>query len=114
MPKLIPTRSADLGKPKVVIIRDGPGRLHTEGLQKAKLQVVLFDKYNHHCFQAFMHQVDMSAPERSSIEFLFRRNSRKNKDFDFRPGNVSQIKPNENFYNKSNRLLIARPKDAVN
>ena len=114
MPKLIPTRSADPGKPTVVIIGDGPGRLHAEGLQQAKLPIVLFDKYNHHCFKTFMHQVDIS-PETSSNEFLFSRNIRKNKDFDFRPGNVSQIKPNENFfYNKSHLLLIARPKDAVN
>jgi NADH dehydrogenase len=99
MPKLIPTRTriADLGKPRVVVIGGGFGGLEVaKGLRNANVQLVLFDKYNHHCFQPLLYQVATSALETSSIVFPFRRNFRKFRDFYFRLGEVTQIKPSEN------------------
>jgi NADH dehydrogenase len=99
MPKLIPTRTriADLGKPRVVVIGGGFGGLEVaKGLRKAKVQTVLFDKYNHHCFQPLLYQVATSALETSSIVVPFRRNFKQFKDFYFRLGEVVQIKPLEN------------------
>ncbi|HTF16538.1 MAG TPA: NAD(P)/FAD-dependent oxidoreductase [Chryseolinea sp.] len=99
MPKLIPTRTriADLGKPRVVVIGGGFGGLEVvKGLRKAKVQTVLFDRYNHHCFQPLLYQVATSALETSSIVVPFRRNFRKFRDFYFRLGEVTQINPNEN------------------
>ncbi|MEJ1238514.1 NAD(P)/FAD-dependent oxidoreductase [Chryseolinea sp. T2] len=99
MPKLIPTRTriADLGKPRVVIIGGGFGGLEVaKGLRKAKVQTVLFDKFNHHCFQPLLYQVATSALETSSIVFPFRRNFKRFKDFYFRLGEVTHINPEEN------------------
>ena len=99
MPKLIPTRTriADLGKPRVVIIGGGFGGLEVaKGLRKAKVQTVLFDRYNHHCFQPLLYQVATSALETSSIVVPFRRNFKNHKDFYFRLGEVTHISPEEN------------------
>jgi NADH dehydrogenase len=99
MPKLISTRTriADLGKPRVVIIGGGFGGLEVaKGLRNAGIQTVLFDKYNHHCFQPLLYQVATSALETSSIVFPFRRNFSAYQDFHFRLGEVTQIRPQEN------------------
>ena len=74
MPKLITTRTriADLGKPRIIIIGGGFGGLEVaKGLEGFKAQTVLFDKYNHHCFQPLLYQVATSGLETSSIVFPF-------------------------------------------
>jgi NADH:ubiquinone reductase (H+-translocating) len=96
MPKLITTqtRIADLGKPRVIIIGGGFGGLEVaKGLRGTKTQTVLFDKYNHHCFQPLLYQVATSALETSSIVFPFRKHFRNTTDFYFRLGEVTAIKP---------------------
>lgn len=99
MPKLITTqtRIADLGKPRVIIIGGGFGGLEVaKGLIRKKAQTVLFDKYNHHCFQPLLYQVATSALETSSIVFPFRKRFSHAQDFYFRLGEVNRIVPESN------------------
>lgn len=99
MPKLINThtRIADMGKPRVIVIGGGFGGLEVVKEMKGfKAQTVLFDKYNHHCFQPLLYQVATSALESSSIVFPFRKRFGSQTDFFFRLGEVTQIKPEEN------------------
>jgi NADH dehydrogenase len=96
MPKLntTQTRIADLGKPRVIVIGGGFGGLEVvKGLRGTKAQTVLFDKYNHHCFQPLLYQVATSALETSSIVFPFRKRFSRINDFYFRLGEVTAIKP---------------------
>lgn len=104
MPKLITTRTriADLGKPRIVIIGGGFGGLEVaKGMNGFKAQTVLFDKYNHHCFQPLLYQVASSGLDTSSIVFPFRRRFGTQKDFFFRLGEVTAIKPEENYIETS-------------
>ncbi len=104
MPKLIKTRTriADLGKPRIIIIGGGFGGLEVaKGLNGFKAQTVLFDKYNHHCFQPLLYQVATSGLETSSIVFPFRKRFANQEDFFFRLGEVTQIKPEENYIETS-------------
>lgn len=104
MPKLITTRTriADLGKPRIIIIGGGFGGLEVaKGLNGFKAQTVLFDKFNHHCFQPLLYQVATSGLETSSIVFPFRKRFAKQDDFFFRLGEVTQIKPEENYIETS-------------
>lgn len=102
MPNLITTRIADLGQPRVIIIGGGFGGLEVaKGLRKTKTQAVLFDKYNHHTFQPLLYQVATSALETSSIVFPFRRHFAKQKNFYFRLGEVTAVKPAENIIETS-------------
>ncbi len=99
MPNLIntQTRLADLGKPRVIIIGGGFGGIEVvKGLRDGKTQTVLFDKFNHHCFQPLLYQVATSALETSSIVFPFRRHFKKSEDFFFRLGEVKMIRPESN------------------
>ncbi len=99
MPKLITTqtRIADLGKPRVIVIGGGFGGLEViKGLRGTKTQTVLFDKYNHHCFQPLLYQVGTSALETSSIVFPFRKRFSQYNDFYFRLGEVIAIKADSN------------------
>jgi NADH:ubiquinone reductase (H+-translocating) len=100
MPKLITTqtRIADLGKPRVIVIGGGFGGLEVvKGLlKKTQTQTVLFDKYNHHCFQPLLYQVATSALETSSIVFPFRKRFAGAKYFYFRLGEVKEIQHKEN------------------
>jgi NADH:ubiquinone reductase (H+-translocating) len=99
MPKLITTqtRIADLGKPRVIVIGGGFGGLEViKGLRGTKTQTVLFDKYNHHCFQPLLYQVATSALETSSIVLPFRRRFGNINDFYFRLGEVTGIKAETN------------------
>lgn len=103
MPKLINTRTriADLGKPRIIIIGGGFGGLEVaSGLSGSRTQTVLFDKYNHHCFQPLLYQVATSGLESSSIVFPFRKRFNSD-DFFFRLGEVTQIKPEENYIETS-------------
>ncbi len=104
MPKLITTRTriADLGKPRIIIIGGGFGGLEVaKGLRDFKAQTVLFDKYNHHCFQPLLYQVATSGLETSSIVFPFRKRFNHDENFFFRLGEVTQIKPEENYIETS-------------
>lgn len=104
MPKLITTRTriADLGKPRIIIIGGGFGGLEVaKGLSGFKAQTVLFDKYNHHCFQPLLYQVATSGLETSSIVFPFRKRFANQADFFFRMGEVTHIKPEENYIETS-------------
>src|SRR5687767_4042191 len=104
MPKLITTRTriADLGKPRIIIIGGGFGGLEVaKRLNGFKAQAVLFDKFNHHCFQPLLYQVATSGLETSSIVFPFRKRFANQEDFFFRLGEVTQIKPEENYIETS-------------
>lgn len=99
MPKLITTRTriADLGKPRVVVIGGGFGGVEVvKALRKEKVQVVLFDKYNHHTFQPLLYQVATSGLETNSIVFPFRKLFGKQRDFFFRLADVKKVMPEEN------------------
>ncbi len=104
MPKLIATRTriADLGKPRIIIIGGGFAGLEVaKGLRNFKAQTVLFDRFNHHCFQPLLYQVATSGLESSSIVFPFRKRFANQADFYFRLGEVTQIKPEENYIETS-------------
>jgi NADH:ubiquinone reductase (H+-translocating) len=104
MSKLISTRTriADLGKPRIIIIGGGFAGIElARKLRKLKAQVVLFDKYNHHTFQPLLYQVATSGLETSSIIFPFRKRFANYNDFYFRLGEVSLIKPDENYIETS-------------
>jgi NADH:ubiquinone reductase (H+-translocating) len=104
MPKLITTRTriADLGKPRIIIIGGGFGGLEIiKGLRGAKVQAVLFDKFNHHTFQPLLYQVATSGLETSSIVAPFRKLFAKQDDFYFRLGEVKNIKPEEKYIETS-------------
>jgi NADH dehydrogenase len=99
MPKLITTRTriADLGKPRVIVIGGGFGGVEVvKALRSEKVQVVLFDKYNHHTFQPLLYQVATSGLETNSIVFPFRKLFGKQHDFYFRLADVKQVIPEEN------------------
>jgi NADH dehydrogenase len=100
MPKLITTRTriADLGKPRIIIIGGGFGGLEVaKGLNGFKAQTVLFDKYNHHCFQPLLYQIATSGLETSSIVFPFRKRFARQEDFFFRLGEVTHIASEQNY-----------------
>jgi NADH:ubiquinone reductase (H+-translocating) len=104
MPKLITTRTriADVGKPRIIIIGGGFGGLEVaKGLNGFKAQTVLFDKFNHHCFQPLLYQVATSGLETSSIVFPFRKRFARQEDFFFRLGEVTHIKPEDNYIETS-------------
>ncbi|MBL7873845.1 MAG: NAD(P)/FAD-dependent oxidoreductase [Cyclobacteriaceae bacterium] len=104
MPKLITTRTriADLGKPRVIIIGGGFGGLEViKGLRHHKVQVVLFDKHNHHTFQPLLYQVATSGLESNSIVAPFRKLFGKQEDFYFRLGEVKKINSAENYIETS-------------
>jgi NADH dehydrogenase len=104
MPKLITTRTriADLGKPRIIIIGGGFGGLEVaKGLNGFKAQTVLFDKFNHHCFQPLLYQVATSVLRPVPLFFHFENGLRGQEDFFFRLGEVTQIKPEENYIETS-------------
>lgn len=88
---------ADVGKPRIVIIGGGFGGLElVKSLKNKGLQVVLFDKNNHHTFQPLLYQVATSGLETSSILAPFRKLFSSYKDFYFRMAEVKHLSPKEN------------------
>lgn len=96
------TRVKDLGKPRIIIIGGGFAGLEVaKGLQGSGAQVVLFDRYNHHTFQPLLYQVATSGLETSAIVFPFRKRFSDYSDFHFRLGEVTSLKPAENYMETS-------------
>ncbi len=96
------TRVKDLGKPRVIIIGGGFAGLEVaKGLRDADVQLVLFDRYNHHTFQPLLYQVATSGLETSAIVFPFRKRFTGYSDFNFRLGEVRLIKPEDNYMETS-------------
>lgn len=96
------TRIPDLGKPRIVVIGGGFGGLEVaKGLVNSAVQVVLFDKYNHHCFQPLLYQVASSGLETNTIVMPFRKRFWHKDNFYFRLGEVTAIKPEENYIETS-------------
>jgi len=118
MPKLITTRTriADLGKPRIIIIGGGFSGLEVaKGLNGFKAQTVLFDKFNHHCFQPLRYQVTTAFKIQSFIAWcigmfvhLISLIGLKHKFFVLLSWLWSYFS-----YDKSNSLIMARPKDGV-
>lgn len=86
----------------MIIIGGGFGGLEVANrLDRAKVQTVLIDRYNHHCFQPLLYQVATSGLETGSIVFPFRRLYAGARDFYFRLGEVNQIEPELNTIHTS-------------
>lgn len=86
-------RIPDIGVPRVVVVGGGFGGIElVKGLRKAKVQVVLFDKSNHHTFQPLLYQVATAGLEASSIIYPFRKCFEDQKNFYFRLGEVLEVK----------------------
>jgi NADH:ubiquinone reductase (H+-translocating) len=104
MKKLIParTRTADDGKPRIVVIGGGFGGLEVvKGMKGFNAQTVLIDRYNHHCFQPLLYQVATSGLETNSIVFPFRKRFWKQEDFFFRLAEVTRVVPADNHIETS-------------
>jgi NADH dehydrogenase FAD-containing subunit len=138
MPKLITTqtRIADLGKPRIIIIGGGFGGIEIpRGLKDLRTQVVPFDRYTHHTFRPLLYQVATSGPEMSSAIFPFPKQFPNSTAFKFQGlfawfvwmfihlipiiGFKNKLLTfltwiwNYFSYDKSNRLMISRPKDDI-
>lgn len=99
MPKILTTHAkiADVGKPRIVVTGGGFGGLElVKSLKNTGVQVVLFDKNNHHTFQPLLYQVATSGLETSSIVAPFRKLFSSHKDFYFRMAEVKRVNPGTN------------------
>lgn len=82
--------------PRVVIVGGGFGGMNVANkLRKAKVQLVLLDRNNHHTFQPLLYQVATSGLEAGSIAYPLRKVIRS-KNYHFRMAEVEQIFPAEN------------------
>lgn len=96
------TRIPDIGKPRIVVIGGGFGGIELiKALRHADVQVVLFDKQNHHTFQPLLYQVATSGLETASIVYPFRKAFAKASNFYFRMGEVISIDPAQNYMETS-------------
>ncbi|MEM6514944.1 MAG: NAD(P)/FAD-dependent oxidoreductase [Bacteroidota bacterium] len=81
-------------QPRVVIIGAGFGGIRlAKELGNSKLQVILIDKHNYHCFQPLLYQVSSSGLEPDSIAYPVRKILKRFKNTYFRMANVSTIYP---------------------
>ncbi len=79
-------------KPRVVVIGGGfAGLSLIRHLKNKPVQVILFDKNNHHQFLPLLYQVATSGTPPDSIVFPFRKIFRNYKNVIFRMAGVSQI-----------------------
>ncbi len=94
---ILDTRIPDIGKPRVIIIGGGFAGLElVKALRHTDVQVVLFDKQNHHTFQPLLYQVATSGLETTSIVYPFRKKFGRQGNFYFRLGEVISIDIAEN------------------
>lgn len=92
----------DQGKPRIVIVGGGFGGIElAKGLRKLDVQVILFDRYNHHTFQPLLYQVATSGLETGSIVYPFRKSFNRQKNFYFRLGEVNHIDAENNLVETS-------------
>mgnify|MGYP001118730952 CR=1 FL=1 len=92
----------DQGKPRIVIVGGGFGGIElAKGLRKLDVQVILFDRYNHHTFQPLLYQVATSGLETGSIVYPFRKSFNRQKNFYFRLGEVTHIDADNNLVETS-------------
>lgn len=84
--------SSAMGYPRVVIIGGGFGGLTVaKTLKKAKLDILLVDKTNHHLFQPLLYQVASAALSPAEIAIPIREILRKQKNTSVIMGDVVQI-----------------------
>ncbi|MGZ5243268.1 MAG: NAD(P)/FAD-dependent oxidoreductase [Bacteroidia bacterium] len=82
--------------PRVVIVGGGFGGINVANkLRKAKVQLVMLDRNNHHTFQPLLYQVATSGLEAGSIAYPLRKVIRS-KNYHFRMAEVEQVLPAEN------------------
>ena len=81
-----------MGYTRVVVIGGGFGGLNTvKALNKAKLDLILVDKSNHHLFQPLLYQVATAALSPAEIAYPLREIFRKQKNTMVVMGEVSHI-----------------------
>ena len=96
------TRIPALDKPRVVIIGGGFAGLQLiKSLRNVGVQVVLFDKHNHHTFQPLLYQVATSGLETTSIVYPFRKKFGRQRNFYFRLGEVRRVNTTEKYIETS-------------
>lgn len=93
--------------PHIIIIGAGFAGLETaRGLAHAKIQITMIDKNNHHLFQPLLYQVAIAGLLPSQIAQPVRTIFRKQKNFTFQMGEVTEINFTEKFI-KLNGSAIA-------
>ncbi len=98
----VDTRIPDVGKPRVIVVGGGFGGLElVKALRSVDVQVVLFDKNNHHTFQPLLYQVATSGLETTSIVYPFRKKFGKQRNFYFRLGEVLSVNTQEKYVQTS-------------
>lgn len=98
----VDTRIPDIGKPRVIVVGGGFAGLElVKALRYVDVQVVLFDKNNHHTFQPLLYQVATSGLETNSIVYPFRKKFGKQRNFFFRLGDVLRVNPEQNYIETS-------------
>jgi len=92
----------DSQKPRIVVVGGGfAGISFVKGMERADVQIVLFDRHNYHTFQPLLYQVSTAGLEPDSIAYPLRKIFRKNKDFHFRMAEVASINPQEKIIHTS-------------
>src|SRR3989339_1551777 len=92
---------------RVVVIGGGFGGLNTiKALNKAKLDLILVDKTNHHLFQPLLYQVATAALSPAEIAYPIREIFRKQKNTMVVMGDVSSI-------NKENKQIVLKNGDTL-
>jgi NADH dehydrogenase len=88
--------------PRIVVVGGGfAGISFIKGMQKSKVQIVLFDRHNYHTFQPLLYQVSTAGLEPDSIAYPLRKVFRNNKDFHFRLAEVDHIDTQKNVIHTS-------------